>query len=389
MGLIKKEHKMKFYNFFISLLCLGATSSFAQSVSGSFTYDGLNRSYTIYIPANYNVANAHPVVFNLHGYTSSGSAQASLSNMNAIADTAGFIVVYPEGTLDNSSQPYWNSGYGTGVDDVGFINALIDTVAANYTVDLQRVYSTGLSNGAIMSNTLACELNDRIAAIAGVAGTMSLVQSTSCSPSNKIPVLHIHGTSDIVVPYTGNTILLGVNTLITHWRTHNGLATTATTTAFPNTSLLDGSTAELIRYETGSNYPVHLIRVSNGGHSWPGSGVIVSGTTNMDFDASLEIWKFFSQYSLVTSTKTVEKKSNLNWVHITSTNPVQNILEWHSDLEEDYRITIYDILGKPLKSQSFRGSSKASLSITDLSVGTYLAVYTTNNKVQTLKFIKA
>lgn len=383
---------MKYDSFLIAALWLGLgmTNSLAQNVTGSFVHDGLTRNYTLYIPANYNATNSHPIVFNLHGYTSNGTAQASLTKMNAIADTAGFIVAYPEGTLDNSSQPYWNAGYGTGVDDIGFIDALIDTIAANYTVNLQRVYSTGLSNGGIMSNTLACALNHRIAAIAGVAGTMSVGQQAACSPSNKIPVLHIHGTSDVVVPYAGNGALLGVNALVTHWRTHNGLTSTSTTTSFSNTNLFDGSTANLIRYETGSTYPVHLIRVNNGGHSWPGSGVIVSGNTNMDFDASLEIWKFFSQYNLLTSTsKIIEETEPTNWIKLIGANPVQNELQWTANIEGNYKLKIYNLLGNPLLEQEFDGSKVANIKLVDLPAGTYLAIYTTNNKVQTLKFIKA
>ncbi len=382
---------MKYYSLLISILWLGLgmKNSIAQNITGSLVHDGLTRNYTIYIPANYNAANAHPIVFNLHGYTSSGTAQASLTNMNAIADTAGFIVAYPEGTLDNSLQPYWNAGYGTGVDDIGFIDALIDVIAASYTIDLQRVYSTGLSNGGIMSNTLACALNDRIAAIAGVGGTMSIVQNNACSPSNKIPVMHIHGTSDIVVPYAGNGVLLGVNALITHWRTHNGLTSASSSTAFSNTSLLDGSTADLIAYETGSNYPVHLIRVNNGGHSWPGSGVIVSGSTNMDFDASLEIWKFFSQYRLLTSTDKIEGTGYANWINLEGANPIQNELQWSTNIEENYSVRVYNLLGMPLLNQSFEGSKTATMKVNHLPAGAYLAVYTTNNKVQTLKFIKA
>lgn len=385
-----KSNQMKYYSFLITALWLGfgMTNSLAQNVTGSFVHDGLTRNYTLYIPANYNATNSHPIVFNLHGYTSNGTAQASLTKMNAIADTAGFIVAYPEGTLDNSSQPYWNAGYGTGVDDIGFIDALIDTIAANYTVNLQRVYSTGLSNGGIMSNTLACALNHRIAAIAGVGGTMSVIQNASCSPSNKIPVLHIHGTSDAVVPYVGNTLLLGVDALVSHWRTHNGLTSTSTTTAFPNTSLFDGSTADLIRYEAGSNYPVHLIRVNNGGHSWPGSGIIVSGTTNMDFDASLEIWKFFSQYSLLTATSIIEKEKPTNWINLMGANPVQNELQWSTNIEGAYNLRIYNLLGSPLLEQEFNGLGVANISLVDLPAGAYLAIFTTNNKVQTLQFIK-
>ncbi|BDS14692.1 extracellular catalytic domain type 1 short-chain-length polyhydroxyalkanoate depolymerase [Aureispira anguillae] len=378
---------MKSIILIVSLL-LSCTLSFAQNVTGNFMHNGLNRAYTLYIPANYNVANTHPIVFNLHGYTSTGTQQAALSNMNAIADTAGFIVAYPEGTLDASSKTYWNSGYGTGVDDIGFIDALIDTIAANYTVDLQRVYSTGLSNGAIMSNTLACALNHRIAAIAGVAGTMSILQQTTCAPANPIPVMQIHGTSDVVVPYLGNTVLLGVDALVNHWRGHNGLTNTFSTTPIANTNLLDGSTAELIQYETGASFPVHLIRVTNGGHSWPGSGVIISGTTNMDFDASVEIWKFFSQYSLVTSTSKLADVSPANWVRLTGSNPIVDNLSWELDQEEDYELTIYDLLGKAIEHRSFQNNRGWAIDIRRLEAGTYFAVYTSPTQKKALKFIK-
>jgi len=378
---------IKKYSCLLSLLLVASFCN-GQSVSGSFQHGGITRSYTLYIPANYNVANAHPVVFDLHGYTSNGTQQAAMTKMDAIADTAGFIVAYPEGTLDASFQQYWNAGYGTSIDDVGFINALIDTIANNYTVNLQRVYSTGISNGGIMSNTLACELNDRIAAIAGVAGTMSLFQQTTCSPANKIPVMQIHGTSDFVVPYIGNATLMGVDALITHWRTHNNLTSASTTTAIPNINFLDGSTAELIKYETGSTYPVHLIKVTNGGHSWPGSGVIVSGTTNMDFNASLEIWKFFSQHSLITSVDEIEEKTSSPKIRLVGVNPVQSELQWQADFSLDYTMKIYNIMGQEMLSSVFSNKKIESLSIRQFPQGAYLMVCSTGGEVCTLKFVK-
>lgn len=363
--------------------------AYAQNVTGSFMHNGLNRSYTLYIPLNYDTANTHPIVFNLHGYTSGGAQQAAMTNMNAIADTAGFIVAYPEGTLDASSQLYWNAGYGTGVDDIGFINALIDTVITNYKVNEQRVYATGISNGGIMSNTLACELNHRIAAIASVGGTMSVLQKSTCTPTNRIPMMHVHGTADSVVPYAGNTILLGVDGLITHWRTHNGLSSTFSTTPFANVNLLDGSTAELRKYDIGSAYPVHLIRVANGGHSWPGSGVIVSGTTNMDFNASLEIWKFFSQYSLVTPIAKIEDTKQHDWIVFKGANPVQKLLEWETSTKENYRLTIYNVLGTALQTEMFTRSSSRRMPVEELPKGTYFAVGTNGQKMKIFKFIKA
>jgi polyhydroxybutyrate depolymerase len=389
----KKRKKMQIlskinkYVYLLSLLLIASLSK-GQSVAGSFQHDGITRSYTIYIPANYTVVNMHPVVFNLHGYTSNGSQQAAMTKMNAIADTAGFIVAYPEGTLDASLQQYWNSGYGTGVDDVGFIDALIDTIANNYSVNLQRIYSTGMSNGGIMSNTLACELNGRIAAIAGVAGTMSLFQQTTCSPANKIPVMQIQGTSDLVVPYLGNVTLMGVDALLAHWRTNNNLTSASSITSISNINLFDGSTAELIKYDIGSAFPVHLFKVTNGGHSWPGSGVIVSGTTNMDFNASLEIWKFFSQYSLITSVNQIKGETSSKRIKLVGANPVQNQLQWESDFLSDYTIKIYNTMGQEMWSSVFSNKKMESLSIQKFPQGAYLMVCSTSGEVCSLKFVK-
>jgi polyhydroxybutyrate depolymerase len=86
-------------------------------------------------------------------------------DFRTIADTAGFLLVHPLGTLDPTGTTYWNSGWGGTVDDIGFTGALIDSIAEAYSVNLDRVYSTGMSNGGFMSYTLACSLSDRIAAI--------------------------------------------------------------------------------------------------------------------------------------------------------------------------------------------------------------------------------
>ncbi len=351
---------MRYY--FILLACCCSTMLWAQTITGSLAHGGILRTYRLHIPANYSPTQPCPVVFNLHGYGSDAPEQILLSQMNAIADTAGFIVAYPEGLPDGGGQRIWNSGYGLGTDDVGFINALLDSIAANYTVNQQRVYSTGLSNGGIMSNTLACELNGRIAAIASVAGTMSWMQWGNCRTVAAMPVLHIHGTTDIVVPYNGNTALLSVVALVNHWRDRNGLTTASTTTAYPNINPTDGSNAELIVYQTGSAVPVHLIRVNNGGHSWPGSGIIISGNTNMDIDASVEIWKFFSQFrTTYTAQRTLPVAMPLSDWRVLGQG---QYLEWSQQQASYLRIS--NALGQLVLEQRVDGTGSSMPTFTDV-----------------------
>ena len=148
-----------------------------------------------------------------------------------------------------------------------------------------------------MSFRLACELEDRIAAIASVTGTMTTLQTDNCVPSRPMPVLQIHGTLDAVVSYPGNTISLGIDSVINYWRTANGCTAPVVTYNFPDISF-EGSTVESFTYGgcTDGVEVVHY-RVENGGHTWPGAFPIPAGITNQDIDASVEIWRFFNRWT--------------------------------------------------------------------------------------------
>ena len=282
--------------FAIVILLLLPQVGHSQSGTGSFMFGGQNRDYRFYVPPTYTGNTAVPLVFNLHGLTSDAFQQELYSGMNSVADTAGFIVCYPDG-LNNS----WNSGFSApywgGIDDVGFISVLIDTLSAQFNIDPARVFSCGMSNGGFMSFRLACELEDRIAAIASVTGTMTTLQTDNCVPTRPMPVLQIHGTLDAVVSYPGNTISLGVDSVINYWRTANACTAPVVTYNFPDISF-EGSTVESFTYG-GCTDGVEVIhyRVENGGHTWPGAFPIPAGITNQDIDASVEIWRFFNRWT--------------------------------------------------------------------------------------------
>ena len=149
-------------------------TAWSQTLLKSIVHDGIQRDYRIYVPSIYDGSMEVPVVFNIHGYGSNAFQQEAYGDFRPIADTANFILVAPDGTLDNSGTAFWNA-FGSPtetVDDVGFISALIDTLAEDYSINLNRVYSTGMSNGGFMSYKLACGLSSRIAAIASVTGAM-------------------------------------------------------------------------------------------------------------------------------------------------------------------------------------------------------------------------
>ena len=269
-----------------------------QTLNETMIHDGLTRSYTLYVPASYTPGTPAPIVLNFHGYTSTAFEQFYYGDFRAIADTAGFLIVVPMGTLDATGTTYWNSGWGGTVDDIGFTSALIDEVAATYSVNLDRVYSTGMSNGGFMSYTLACSLSNRIAAIASVTGTMNEGQNQTCNAQHPTPVLEIHGTADATVPYNGNLFMEAIPNVLSYWVNFNNCNTTPVVTDVPNTNLTDGCTAVHYVYSGGTNgVDVEHYKIIDGGHTWPGS-LFTVGVTNYDFNASKKIWEFFMQYDI-------------------------------------------------------------------------------------------
>ena len=296
----KTTHAMK-HAFLCLLLLLPLALRAQTTVQSTIRHSGLVREYRLYVPRAYTGSRPVPLLFNLHGYGSNNLEQEVYGDFRAIADTANFLVVHPNGTRDPANNRFWNvflpSGSG-GPDDVGFLSALLDTLRLRYQIDPDRVYSTGMSNGGFMSYQLACQLSNRIAAIASVTGSMVQSRLAACAPPRPVPVLHIHGTADATVPYAGNAIYVPVPDLLQAWARRNGASLTPTITQVPNTNTTDSSTAERQVFSGGRNGSVvEHYRIIGGGHTWPGAPVTI-GVTNRDMDASREIWRFLRPYRL-------------------------------------------------------------------------------------------
>lgn len=351
------------------LLLLAAQFAFSQSaVNGSFTHGGLARTYILYVPASYSPTQPAPLILNLHGYTSDNQQQLLYSNFTPIADTAGFLMVYPNGTLDQSGNRYWNVGFSftpNNVDDVGFLNALIDTIAAHYNVNPQRVYSTGMSNGGFMSYVMACQ-SPKIAAIASVTGSMTTATMQQCQPNRPVPVMQIHGTADPTVPYGGLTGFLSIDSVVSYWVNANNCNPAAQMTNVPNTNLTDGTTAERYVYGGGTNgAEVELYKVLNGAHTWPGAPFVI-GVTCMDFSASKEIWRFFNQHKL--SALNPQSPSHFNLYP----NPANTYLTL--DLaNQDLPLTLrlYDLHGRQLRLWQLEDTHNR-LDMSEIGTGLYL-----------------
>jgi polyhydroxybutyrate depolymerase len=283
--------------FILTLLISLSVMSFSQStVNDSFLHGGINRTYSFYVPAIYDGSQPVPLILNLHGYTSNGAQQSFYGNFKNIADTANFIVAHPDGTFDASSNRFWNVGFSTSsVDDVAFLEALIDTISAAYNIDPRRIYTTGMSNGGYMSYRLVCE-SDRFAAMASVTGSMTTVNFNNCTPSKPTPIMQIHGTADGTVPYNGATGSVSITNVLNYWANFNNCPIPPVMTVVPDIDPTDGATAEHYVYAFGDEgVTMEHFKVINGGHTWPGA-VFPNGITCQDFSASKEIWRFFSLF---------------------------------------------------------------------------------------------
>lgn len=291
-----------------ALVGLFTTSTFCQTTTtGSFIHDGQVRSYRVYIPAIYDGTQPTPLVFNLHGYGSNNIEQEAYGDFRPIADTANFIIVHPQGLPDLLGTNHWNTFGTSTVDDVSFLSQLIDTIFADYNIDGNRIYSTGMSNGGFMSYKLACLLSGRIAAIASVTGSITPTEFDDCITNHPMPVMQIHGTADATVPYAGNALFMPVEDVVAHWVEFNECNPVPTTTELPDVDATDGCTATHYVYDGGLlGSTVEFYKVTDGEHTWPGSEY-VAGITNNDFNASVEIWRFFSQYTLHVLTSSTEE----------------------------------------------------------------------------------
>jgi len=297
------------------------------------THGGLQRSYHMYVPAKVKKAkDKYPLVIMLHGGGSTAEYMPTFTGFNRLAREQKFMVVYPEGI-----EKHWNDGRGVqeykcqreNIDDIGFLSAMIDQVTAQYPVDLERVYVTGVSNGGIMTHRVAVDLSHKIAAAAMVIGNAPEPHFSQAIPSNPVPMLIMNGTKDKFVRWEGGEVgristILGSKALrpppgrvasteqtVNFWRTHNKCETSTQTSYKPNRDPNDGVRVRVESYkDKAGKVMVVLYAIEGGGHVWPGvpeqmhmqqfpeqAAKKAIGPTCYDINGTQEIYDFFKQYS--------------------------------------------------------------------------------------------
>ena len=266
----------------------------------TFVHNGLDRYYLIQDP-HPEAEGLSSIIFNLHGYGSNAIEQMQYTSLNTYTYTKekNFILIHPQGapleTFLTSSSSHWNSGgwtIGSTIDDVDFIDTIVELVAKKYNINMNRIYSTGMSNGGFMSYHLACNLGSKIAAVASVTGSMSEQTFESCNPHHSTAVLQIHGTLDTTVPFNGNPSLgmEPIEKVITFWQEYNSC------NVEPLISVTDffnlGYSTERTQYiNCINNTQVELYKVEGMRHVWP-------ATDRFGISASEIIWEFFNTYDI-------------------------------------------------------------------------------------------
>lgn len=365
-------------------------SSSAQEVVREMFHDGEVRTYRVYLPDGFTGESGLPVVINMHGFGSNAIEQRIYTRFNLEADRNNFIVVYPQGTVATipiGTGNHWNAGFNTGVDDIGFIDKVIDRLWNEFDIDLSRVYATGMSNGGFMAYTLACELSHRIAAVASVTGSMTVLQQTSCNPGYAVPVLQFHGTADPVVDYEGTEVYPGIPELMDFWAEIHGCQTITTETDLEDERTDDESTVTLITYQECDD--VILYRINDGGHTWPDAVLELdeAGPTNRDVNATSLIWTFLSMYehpdpapAAITATEELPRRGRI----------FPTLFDSHLVLRdlEGVQVTLMDRTGRVWKEEVIR-SSLLTWEMSELASGLYLIrLEYPNQEPETLKVIK-
>jgi polyhydroxybutyrate depolymerase len=263
----------------------------------TFDFAGEERSYVLHVPPSYEGDAAVPLVLNLHGLGSNAGEQDRYSRLPAKADEEGFVLVTPEG---QAPIGFWNimpAAANLG-DDLGFLSGLLDSLEAQLCIDTVRVYSTGISNGGLMSARLGCDISERIAAFASIAGVTFAVD---CAPASSVSVLAFHGTADPIIPFEGGPVGIDALSNLTFPAVRDSLAKWAAQNGC-DASPVSEQVAEQVtleRYEgCAAGADVELYVVDEGGHTWPGAAVDVPalGATTHEIDATDLLWQFFANH---------------------------------------------------------------------------------------------
>ena len=288
----------------------GVTPAGTKSEGTLTTADGRTRHYRTYVPSSLP-STPVPLLIGLHGGLGTSAQFEANSGFDNLAESNGFIVVYPDGIgnqADGSGYQTWNGGYCCGpaqtqqVNDVEFISKLVDQMSARFRIYPKRVFAAGHSNGGILGYLLACRLADKIAAV-GVQAGSNIVEG--CTPSQSVSLFHVHGTADTNMPIGGgkgsgvsSTIFVSARSAVDAMVSAVGAVSTPVTAVVAS----NPDITSLTWTRAGTNIQVRYVTVAAATHAWMGhpsqstAGESYVGKPYENFDSSRAIWSFLSAH---------------------------------------------------------------------------------------------
>jgi polyhydroxybutyrate depolymerase len=309
------------------------------------------RNYIVYLPKNFNASENLPLVINKHGFLTTSQFQMDYSQFNKFADSVRSIVIYPEGV-----DLRWNSGtfffVSSDVDDVGFLSDLMDRAAVLYNADMKKVFATGYSAGGFMCYKLACDLTNRVAAIAPNVASMVFDNLNSCVPARPVNMAAFNGLSDPVTTYNGIPLNFPSIDSVKHfWQIKNNCNVLPMVDTLPDIRN-DGTRVVRYTYQNcDDNAEQVFYKVINGGHVWPGANDIffgILGKTTQDISMNSVAWNFFKTKEVPANVR-CDAPSNLQATVITndsfvvSWSPVVGVAKYKIAIADDSdRVTFYE-----------------------------------------------
>lgn len=280
---------MRMLNRLIPLALLGGLTALGGCTASleTFSFNNEARYYSHYTPEN--LAQGAPVVFFLHGYMGYAREYQRQFGLDSLADEHGFGVIYPQGTWDENWVPHWNADLEISeVDDLGYLVALAEHVQQTHGYDVERTYTSGISNGGFMSYTLACRAPNTFRAMASIIGTMSKRTWEECTPQPPISVLQISGALDTVVPIDGSMDEEGgwggappISEVVDYWSAQNDCQNTSTEKPSDNISSTHYS-------DCLNGNVVDYYEIEDMGHEVP-------SLERYQLDSATLLWDFFSK----------------------------------------------------------------------------------------------
>ncbi len=268
---------------------------------GRVEIDGNVRIYTIHIPASVSADEPAPLIVAFHGAGQNNNNFRTFTSLDSAADARGFITIYPKAfSIFNWAVGSITRADSAGIDDLKFVRTILDQVTHDLNIDPGRIFATGLSNGAVFTHRLGCQLGDRFAGIASVAATMLENISNGCDANPAVAALFAHGTDDPIFLWEGETeadgqvVLLSADETAGRWAARNGCAASPTIEMLPDTANDATTTERRVFGNCSSDAEVVFYAITGGGHTWPGLPPAPTfGNTSQDFSINEAMLDFF------------------------------------------------------------------------------------------------